>query len=395
MKTIFKDVEESDGCLKCKLHKGCKTPYMKETGEGRKDILVVAEAPGKTEDQKGVQLVGEAGQVLRDVLNMYGIDLDKDCWKTNAVACRPPKNRTPSKREIKCCNPRVLKVIKEKKPKLILLLGGVALDSFLTVRFKGASGGINKWRGFIIPDQTSESWVAPTFHPSFILRSKGVKTIKKLFQQDIRTALRKVKVPLPKYDYNIDILNEFRANNMLQEFFEKQLQEHLEYPPDLLAFDYETTGLQPYKEGHEIVCCSVCWKDEVAYSFMLTNKLIRRWKHVLRERRIKKTAQNIKFEHQWSRNILGVQVRGWVWDTMQASHIIDNRSGITGLKFQSYVNFGQGDYASHLDKYLKCDDGNGFNKIHEAPEKELLKYCGMDSMLQFRLAKLQMEEVYL
>ena len=386
MKTIFKDVEESDGCLKCKLHKGCKTPYMKETGEGRKDILVVAEAPGKTEDQKGVQLVGEAGQVLRDVLNMYGIDLDKDCWKTNAVACRPPKNRTPSKREIKCCNPRVLKVIKEKKPKLILLLGGVALDSFLTVRFKGASGGINKWRGFIIPDQTSESWVAPTFHPSFILRSRGQKAIEKLFQKDIRDALKKVKEVVPKYEYEIEVLDEMRANNMLQQM--------LEYPPSLLAFDYETTGLKPYKKGHKVVCCGICYDDK-AYVFEFTEKLIKWWKQVLHDRGIKKTAHNIKFEHQWSRRVFDVEVRRWEWDSMQATHIIDNRKGITGLKFQAYIHFGQQDYSSHLDKFLKEGGEEGFNDIEKAPKEELLHYCGMDSLLQYRLAKLQMEEVYL
>ena len=80
---------------------------------------------------------------------------------------------------------------------------------------------------------------------------------------------------------------------------------------------------------------------------------------------------------------------------MQATHIIDNRKGITGLKFQAYIHFGQQDYSSHLDKFLKEGGEEGFNDIEKAPKEELLHYCGMDSLLQYRLAKLQMEEVYL
>ena len=378
MKGFFNTQDKESDCIKCRLYKECITPKMKESGKGGKGILIIAEAPGKTEDKKGTQLVGEAGQVLRDVLNEFDIDLDRDCWKTNAIACRPPKNRTPTKREIKCCNSRMMKAIKEKKPHLIILLGGTSLDSFLTQRLKGASGGINKWRGFVIPDQIQKAWIAPTFHPSFVLRSKGIKAVRCLFEKDIENALLKLNTKVPSYEYSIDILDESRANNMLQQF--------LEYPPELLGFDYETTGLSSYREGHEIVCCSICYDGETAYAFEFTDKLIKWWKQILNSRQIKKTAHNIKFEHQWSKNILEVETRRWEWDSMLAAHMLDNRKGITGLKLQAYVNFGQKDYSSHLDKNIKYDDGNGFNKIKEADIKEVMQYCGMDSLIQYRLA---------
>lgn len=380
-------LEDSD-CSKCKLHRGCKSPYMKETGKGEKEILVIAEAPGKTEDKKGEQLVGEAGQVLRDILEEFNLDLDRDCWKTNAVVCRPTDregaNRTPTKKEIICCNPRMVKTINKLKPKLILLLGGVALDAFYMNRFKGASGGINRWRGFVIPDQEQKVWVAPTYHPSYLLRMHN-SILENIFRRDITNALRKLKRRVPDYTNKVEILDEFRANNMLQQ--------HLDYSPDLFAFDYETTGIKPYKAGHEIVCTSVCFKEEEAYAFVLTNKLIRYWKQILKDKKIKKTAHNIKFEHLWSRNILEVEVESWEWCSMQAAHILDNREKITKLDFQAYAMFGQKDYSSHLDKFIKCDDGEGFNKIKEAPINEVLLYCGTDSFYQFRLAKKQMEEL--
>jgi DNA polymerase len=382
MKGFFNKEDKESDCIKCKLYKGCRTPKMKESGKGEKGILIIAEAPGRTEDEKGTQLVGEAGQVLRDTLNEFDIDLDRDCWKTNATACRPPNNRTPTKREIKCCNPRMIKTIKEKSPRLIILLGGTSLDSFLTQRLKGASGGINKWRGFVIPDQIQKAWIAPAFHPSFVLRSRGIKAVGRLFEKDIENALSKLNKEVPVYNYKIDILDEFRANNMLQGL--------LDYPPELLGFDYETTGLSSYREGHKIVCCSVCHDGETAYIFEFTDKLIKWWKQILNSRKIKKTAHNIKFEHQWSRNILGVETRRWEWDSMLASHILDNRKGITGLKFQAYVNFGREDYSSHLDKYIKYNDGNNFNRIKDADIREVMRYCGMDNLIQYRLAIKQM-----
>ena len=119
------------------------------------DCLVIAESPGKTEDEKGVQLIGSAGQKLREKLARYDLDLDKDFWKINAINCRPPNNRTPTKKEISCCWDRVKEVIDELKPECIWLLGGVAIESFLNNMYKGRfyNTSVGTWRGFCIPDR--------------------------------------------------------------------------------------------------------------------------------------------------------------------------------------------------------------------------------------------------
>lgn len=74
-------------CEKCGLYKHCISPKMPYTGGGRKKILIIAEAPGKIEDEKNIQLIGRCGQELRTVLSDLGLDLDADFWKTNAVTC--------------------------------------------------------------------------------------------------------------------------------------------------------------------------------------------------------------------------------------------------------------------------------------------------------------------
>jgi hypothetical protein len=81
---------------------------------------------------------------------------------------------------------------------------------------------------------------------------------------------------------------------------------------------------------------------------------------------------------------------------MNTAHILDNRQGICGLKFQSYVNFGVIDYDSHIAPYLKSqpDQGaNAKNKIKEFIKKfginPVLTYCALDSLYGYRLTQKQ------
>ena len=193
--------------------------------------------------------------------------------------------------------------------------------------------------------------------------------------------------PFPiDYKPKIHIINQKKAIDILEVILNKK--------PSLLAFDYETTGLKPYAEGHEIVCCGISLIQNIAHVFELKKKkLIRLWREVLKNKDMPKTAQNIKFELAWSREILGVKVRGWKWDTMLATHIMDNRAGITGLKFQVYVNFGVMNWGESVTPFLQAENGNAFNRIKEVPKDKLMHYCGMDAMHQYNLARKQMKEM--
>jgi|APSaa5957512535_1039671.scaffolds.fasta_scaffold00685_45 uracil-DNA glycosylase len=384
-----KELEEAktSDCTKCKLYQKCKSPRMKHSGKGEKGILIIGEAPSSTEDKKGKANVGQAGKILKLVLQKHGIDLHKDCWKINAVSCRPPEGKEPSKNHIKCCFPRVEKLIKKKKPHLTLVLGGAALNSFLGTRLNEAPGGINKWRGFICPDQRYKTWMTSTFHPSHLLYNPDDKILHNMFRRDIVAGLKRLNKDLPRYgDYKINIHRD--EDELIALLCHIQQSD----PPELFSFDYETTGLKPYVKGHEIVTCAF-HIDKETHAFRMTKKVAKYWKKILRDKHIPKTAQNLKFEHQWGRVVLGVVTRGWVWDTMQASHIIDNRQGVTGLKFQAYANFGQEDYSSHLDKFIKTKKDVEFNKIHKAPIKDVLQYNGMDAVIEHYLAIKQMKEL--
>ena len=383
------------GCAECKLYKGCNTPRMAPTGEGKKGILIIAEAPGETEDVRGIQLVGEAGQILRRKLKWQGIDLDKDCRKTNAVCCRPPKNDAPTPAQIECCRPKVWKEIERFKPHLILLLGNAAIKSYFGHRVKGLDPTVTKWRGWHIPDRETNAWVVPTFHPSYVLRMDNNPAVEKVFEMDIQSAMTLIDKVVYK-----PIMSESSGVEIVED--DKQLIDQLKKIYefcDLIAFDYETTGLKPHREGHEIVSCSIAASDARAISFMMPKKGTKAWslfKRILIAEQIKKIAHNIKFENAWSLVRMGCEVKGWLWDSMLAAHVLDNREGITGLKFQALVRFGVLDYNSHIEPFLRgvdSKDANSFNRIHKVPKKDLLTYGGIDGMLEFRLAQLQMEEM--
>ena len=113
-----------------------------------------------------------------------------------------------------------------------------------------------------------------------------------------------------------------------------------------------------------------------------------------------KIAHNLKFENLWSSIKLKQPVNGWIWDSMLFAHIEDNRQGITGLKFQVYVNFGIIDYDSEIAPYLdsKSKDGNAFNRIKELiktreGKEKLLTYCGLDALYGHKLAMRQMAKL--
>lgn len=384
------------GCIKCHLDRGCSSPKMPPSGKGEKGLLVIAEAPGRKEDEEGIQLIGKAGQIIRRSLKKVGIDLDRDCRKTNAVICRPPKNRTPTDKEIQACRPHVWKEIKEFCPKVILICGGAALESFLGHRWNEALGGINRWRGWAIPDREVGAWVVPTFHPSYIDRNKNNPAVSVVFERDIQRAVELLEVPFPQYEDEMKAVkiidNDLDLRYKLESLYREARKEKR-----LTAFDYETTGLKPYKEGHRIVSASICLEYSQGYSFMFPphdSEACSWFTRILETPSIPKTAHNIKFEDTWSVVALNARVRNWKWCSMQAAHILDNRPKVSGLDFQAYVNFGLLPWGGEVTPYLKSPGGgNEFNKIDKAPRRKLLEYGGIDSLVQYRLAIKQMEEI--
>jgi uracil-DNA glycosylase family 4 len=360
---------------------------MPYTGEGRRKILIIGEAPGETEDAENTQLVGRAGQHLRGYLTARGVDLDWDCWKTNALICRPPDNREPTDEEIGHCLPNLTRCIRETQPEVIIPMGGAAVTALLGHIWREEVGPVGRWVGWRIPAQAYNAWVCPTWHPSYLLRAKD-PLADLWFGRHLDAALACPGRPWPggppDYRKQIQIIPDpAMAAEIIHGMCERGGR---------FAFDYETNMLKPDGPDARIVSCSICWEGRRTIAYPWHGPAIAATQKFLRTPH-KKIASNLKFEERWTRRVFGHGVRGWWWDTMLAAHTYDPRKGITSIKFQSLIYFGVPVWNAHIEPFLKTKGTREANQVlREIDLNDLLLYNGLDSLLEYMVAMRQMEE---
>lgn len=384
-----KKIRHLASCGECGLSSKCFTPRMEPTGTGRKSILFVAEAPGEKEDRQGVQLIGKAGQLLRSNLKQIHQNLD-DAWKTNAVICRPPDNEI-NDIYIESCRPNIIKTIKKLKPNVIILLGKSAIKSVIGAEWSKSIDGLGTWIGWTIPSVTYNAWLCPTYHPSYIERKGKDELLEKILRRHLKQAY-KLENKKPEY---LDIEKEKEKIELIKKprLARARLRD-LSKKEGILAFDYETTGLKPESGAQRIVSCSFCLDGKDTFAMMINDSLHEYLRKILTNPKLKKVASNLKFEHRWTLAKLGIFIASWYWDTMLTAHILDNRKGITSVKFQSYILFGVNDYDSHISPYLKSPQANGLNRIDELDIDDLLMYNGLDSLLEYKVMEKQRATLY-
>lgn len=173
--------EKCKNCEKCSLSK-TRTNVVFSDGIPNHKIMLIGEAPGFYEDQKGLPFVGKAGQLLDRIFESVGLSRKKDVYICNTIKCRPPENRDPLPEEKEACKEFLDAQIEILKPKIILICGKVALNSMLNTTL-----GITKVRGQWF-DGPNNAKMMPIFHPSYLLRndSKEKGSPKWLMWQDIK-----------------------------------------------------------------------------------------------------------------------------------------------------------------------------------------------------------------
>jgi len=164
---------EIRNCKKCPLW---KTRKNASPGEGPVNarIMIVGQAPGAEEDKVGRPFVGRAGQFLNQLLKLAKIKREK-IFLTAPVHCFPPKNRKPTRQEIKACLPYLKKQIEIINPQKFILLGEVAFSVFFPDKKLG------DFRGKLIKKGDKEFFV--TYHPAAGIR---FPKIRKILEEDFK-----------------------------------------------------------------------------------------------------------------------------------------------------------------------------------------------------------------
>ncbi len=150
-------------CRACKLCDGRRNTVF-GVGDRQADWLIVGEAPGENEDLQGEPFVGQAGQLLDNMLKAIGLGRSNNVYIANVLKCRPPGNRNPEPDEVAQCEPFLRRQVQLLQPKIILAMGRFAVQALL-----GTHEPIGKLRG-----RRHEYLGVPvvvTFHPAYLLRN--------------------------------------------------------------------------------------------------------------------------------------------------------------------------------------------------------------------------------
>ncbi|MGA1974131.1 MAG: uracil-DNA glycosylase [Conexivisphaerales archaeon] len=140
--------EEAAACTKCDLCRG-RTNAVPGEGPANARIMLLGEAPGRTEDSTGRPFAGQAGRMLDRALSKAGLKRE-DVFITSVVKCRPPENREPDDDEIEACKSFLERQVDALKPKVIVLLGRVAYLSLTGRKSSIQRGPAGPYRGAVL-----------------------------------------------------------------------------------------------------------------------------------------------------------------------------------------------------------------------------------------------------
>ena len=183
--TIEELEEKIKGCNKCKLCK-TRTNIVFGTGNKNADLMFIGEGPGQDEDIQGIPFVGKAGKLMNMAFEGIGINRE-DVYIANIVKCRPPLNRNPENDEAVACMDYLRNQVMLIKPKIIVLLGNVALKNILGNEF-AITTARGKWvekKGILY---------MPTFHPAALLRDDTKKIYFWTDLQEVKNKLESLNI---------------------------------------------------------------------------------------------------------------------------------------------------------------------------------------------------------
>lgn len=341
-------LKNDPGCTLCKLHKTANTVCLLSRDQPS-DVMIIGEAPGAQEDETGVPFVGRSGRLLDASLAEAGIKRE-DAFVANAVSCRPPENKTPTKAQIRSCQVWLQKQIDYCKPKFVLLLGNTPLQSIT------GAPGIKAQRGK--PFEKDGILYMPTYHPAFVLRDIAAKPA---FMADLRAFARIIeRGEVPREES----LRPHVVRNS------RDVDKMLEAMEGDVSFDIETTCLYPWQKYDEkgqpkparinmigfgtssgefslpMPNMPECpWSDEAI------DDIIYRITKKIESGKVRLITHNGKFDFLWMLVHYGVEWYRFVsFDTMLAHYLLDENDR-HGLKYLAMKFLGAPDW--DMDKESK------------------------------------------
>lgn len=370
--------------------------YVRGIGKADAKLMVVAEAPGQSEDFTGEPLVGPTGQFFDEVCREVGIQRS-ELYITNVIKYRPPDNKLRRLHEIGVdIDEQISQLwdeIRTINPNCILGLGNLALKAL----FGKGNGfkGIMQWRGSILPTAHMGYKGVPTIHPAALLHAQYDELGD---EEQSKFSDRKKKGAL-KYSYRhilrLDLMrakaqSEFRAYNppkrvleiardhiQLQRFFD------LYRDKDVCSVDIEVTKSIPFciafafNEWHAIsvpLLDIFTWQNKEGIHAHVLAEIWRIVAEFLADPSKKIIGQNFKFDQRQMARLCRMPINGFYCDTGLLAHALHS-------EFPKALAFTTSIYTE--EPYYK-DDGKEFDWKRDNIER-YMHYNGRDACVTFEI----------
>ena len=395
-------------CRACPLNTApVHNPKMAPFGSSRPLFYFLGGVPDEVDDIRGRHFVSNAGKLLR---SQIPVKYKKKVRFNNCIRTFPGVGKFPTEQEIQCCLPSIVRDIEKTRPKIIVGIGRIPLN--WAIKTTNTSG----WRGRLMPIKIGNHtcWYSQIFNPEYILRKtrnnqNPIDTmLGDVFRRDLENlfkCIEDISDPIVEDLTSLyDGINIYWGKNGDKDIFTiKKFFKYLEKQP-VVAFDFETNGLRPYKTDSKILSISIgTTKSVIAIALDHRGALwSKKQKKLLKtliinfllNETITKIAHNLSFELEWTSLLDEEIIYGSNWgDTMAQAYCIDERKGALKLDFLCRQYFG-------FD--LKAQSDIDVVQLDFDPIERVLKYNALDSKYCHKLFlkqreilhKLKLEEIY-
>jgi DNA polymerase len=139
-------------------------------GDVQADWMFIGDPQVEAEGQQGEPFVGQAKQLLDNMLKAVGLSREATTegqggvYLTSSLKCRLPGSRNPSPQELATCAPYLARQVALVKPKVIVVMGRFSIQAVLQ-----STEPLGKLRGQVHTFQGVP--VVATYHPDALLRN--------------------------------------------------------------------------------------------------------------------------------------------------------------------------------------------------------------------------------
>lgn len=345
--------------------KGTETPML----------YFVGEAPGPEESETGVPFIGKAGKYLHKILDSLGLN-ENNCRFFNLVRCFPKdpgdKNfRAPNDLEIASCNFNVLNDIYNTNPSVIVPIGATSGKFFVGEEFTTITRTRGKVFEYKIKDKTFK--VAPTFHPSYLMRQISNTSIHESFIEDIKRCISIASGGA----VSLSNTTEFKNENVLcktYKEFDEFCSKHIDNAYEV-AYDIETNAEEKTSTSLEIVGFSLasdsvhsCYVvlDSLDYSMSEKDKKLveARLRKILFTKKI--YTYNCMYELPCTLNKFRLEIPD-IEDVFVMVKLVRGQAerylGNNGLKARAHEDLNYVDWSKDVDDFFKHVSSNDYNSL--------------------------------